>query len=179
MRQHAPASGHECVSHNRQPRATPSSCCSGAIWAYGISPPLNQDSQHYGCRDQKLFVLDTATNKIVTKAVMEFRKRVTASAWAPPKGNVYEFATATDSEVTLWNLDPYTGMLSQRKVVTGMGVRCLLCCVCLYTVPTVCVLTPYQPLTYKTFMDASCPGMDGSCSGPFQPGTAGCAHIIT
>lgn len=54
---------------------------------------------------------------------------MTACAWAPPKGTAYEFATACDNEVTLWSLDPYTGLMSQRKVTTGSVRRAFTCMV--------------------------------------------------
>lgn len=46
-------------------------------------------------------------------------QRVTACAFAAPRPGAYDFATACDGEITLWTLDPYAGMLSQRKVTTG------------------------------------------------------------
>jgi hypothetical protein len=48
-------------------------------------------------------------------------QRVTAAAFAhEASGNTYSCAAATDNEVTLFTLDPYSGALSQRKVVTGV-----------------------------------------------------------
>mmetsp|Transcript_4915 Transcript_4915/g.10559 ORF Transcript_4915/g.10559 Transcript_4915/m.10559 type:complete len:624 (+) Transcript_4915:105-1976(+) len=71
-------------------------------------------------KDQKLYVLDTSTGKIVGKQVMEYNKRVCASAFGAFQANLYTFATATtDGDLNIWTIDPYTGLISGHKVVTG------------------------------------------------------------
>ncbi|KAG2489873.1 hypothetical protein HYH03_011675 [Edaphochlamys debaryana] len=72
-------------------------------------------------KDAKLYVLDTATGKIVAKHGLEPGKRITTAAWAPlaAGGRAYTFATAAGDELALWSLDPYTGLVAVSKVVLG------------------------------------------------------------
>eukprot|EP00798_Chlamydomonas_sp_ICE-L_P026594 gene26594-18376_t len=67
-------------------------------------------------KDPKLFVLDTSNGKIVAKTATELNKRFTASVFAPQTtANIYNFATASDNEITIWTLDPFTGSVSGQK----------------------------------------------------------------
>lgn len=73
------------------------------------------------CRDRKLFVLDTATGNIVTTATLECDKRCSAMAWGPqqPGAAAYTLATAADSDVSLWTIDPYKGWMRADRVAPG------------------------------------------------------------
>lgn len=71
-------------------------------------------------KDQKLFVLDTSTGKIVMKQPLPPRKRITAAAFAPSDGQGYTFALATlDGEIYIYGLNPFHGMASPNKVTSG------------------------------------------------------------
>jgi len=70
-----------------------------------------------GCEtEQRVFLLDTATGKIVTSCKLPEPQRVTALAWAPASGACYEFATAAAHRVNIWTVDPY-------KVGGAVGVE--------------------------------------------------------
>ena len=44
-------------------------------------------------------------------------QRVTAVAWSPlVQGRAYTFATAAADEITLWSIDPFSGLMSGQKV---------------------------------------------------------------
>ena len=97
----------------------------------------------YDARDSKIFLLDTATGKIVTKQMMPPRKvmsagcrragvslllrpltnnvyclqRATASAFASAQGTSYTFAIGTDcGEIHIYTADPFSGLVAGNKV---------------------------------------------------------------
>ncbi|KAI8474579.1 MAG: flagellar associated protein [Monoraphidium minutum] len=72
-----------------------------------------------GCEaERRVFVLDTATGKIVAKSKLpEDLPRVSALAWSPARGMVYEFATAAGHMVYLWTVDPFK---ARRLVISTL-----------------------------------------------------------
>ncbi|KAG1653857.1 hypothetical protein FOA52_007561 [Chlamydomonas sp. UWO 241] len=73
-------------------------------------------------KDQKLFVLDSSTGKIVTRQPITYvpGKRMTAAAWAPVQGTSYSFALANcDGDVYLYSVEPFNGMAGCVKVTAG------------------------------------------------------------
>uniref|UniRef100_A0A7R9VRB2 Anaphase-promoting complex subunit 4 WD40 domain-containing protein n=1 Tax=Chlamydomonas euryale TaxID=1486919 RepID=A0A7R9VRB2_9CHLO len=81
-------------------------------------------------KDQKLFVLDAATGKIVTKQPLPYvpGKRVTCAAWGVTQGVAYSFAVGTsDGDVLLYSLQPVQGMAGCVKVTSGSLRRSFTC----------------------------------------------------
>lgn len=69
--------------------------------------------------EQRVFILDTRTGKIVAPARLPDPARVSALAWAPTRGACYEFATASQHRVHVWTVDPFKGFVSCERVTTG------------------------------------------------------------
>jgi WD40 repeat protein len=93
---------------------------------------MQRDPHTLTHRDRRLFVIDTATGNIVSKGVLDphhYSKTVTASAFAQSSGDLYTFATALTSELIIWTLDPFTGLLSPRAVTAGSVRRTYTCLV--------------------------------------------------
>ncbi|KAF8060525.1 CFAP52 [Scenedesmus sp. PABB004] len=73
-------------------------------------------------RERRVFVLDTATGKIVSNTTLlepKARRRTRALAWSPACGPCYVFASAADMDLYLYTLDPFKGWVNCEKVVTG------------------------------------------------------------
>ncbi|KAF6264277.1 flagellar associated protein [Scenedesmus sp. NREL 46B-D3] len=81
------------------------------------------------CRERRLFVLDTATGKIVSNTTLLEPKRTKALAWSPVSGPCYTFATAADYDIYVYSLDPFKGWVGCEKVTTGT-VRRTITCLC-------------------------------------------------
>eukprot|EP00775_Hariotina_reticulata_P008043 gene8043-8238_t len=79
-------------------------------------------------RERRVFVLDTATGKIVSNTTLLEPKRTKALAWSPVSTPCYTFATAADMDIYIYVLDAFKGMISCDKVTTGSvrrGISCL------------------------------------------------------
>jgi hypothetical protein len=78
-------------------------------------------------------VLDTVTGKVVAAGALETGKACSALAWAPqadtgPQGPAgYRLASAADTDITLWSVDPYGGCMLGAKVVAGNVRRQVTC----------------------------------------------------
>jgi hypothetical protein len=85
------------------------------------------------CSTSRLFVLDTATGKVVAAGMLEPGRACSALAWAPqdsgggqgPAG--YTLATAADTNITLWAVNPYGGCMKGTRVVPGSVRRQITC----------------------------------------------------
>ncbi|WIA35292.1 hypothetical protein OEZ86_003749 [Tetradesmus obliquus] len=78
-------------------------------------------------RERRLFVLDTATGKIVSNTTLLEPKRTKALAWSPASGPCYTFATAADYDIYIYSLDPFKGWVGCEKVTNGTVRRAITC----------------------------------------------------